>query len=578
MKIEGLCSIPANAKETGGALRRIFCSLFLVTIAAALSAVALVKADAVGAVASPRVNQGLAAGSALPATSIVVINTNDNGPGSLRDALAVANDGDTIDATGVSGTILLTSGHLNVDKDVTISGPGANHLAVDGNGQNRVFYVSLGKTVTIDGLTVENGYSDYGAGIYSLRAVLTVSNCIISGNSGGGISNDEGTLTVSNCTISGNSGGGISSGAGPSGVATLTITDSTISGNSASYGGGILNAGSGYAALTVTNSTISGNSANYGGGILNTAAGSQGGSATVTLSNSTLSDNMAVGDGGGICNRSGHGASVSLSVENSTISNNLASGNGGGIYNAALQTIAGARLVVTNTTISGNSANGNGGGIYNSNNGGAAALVLGSAILKAGNLGENIFNAGGTVSSHGYNVSSYDGGGYLTGAGDQINTDPLIDALQDNGGPTFTHAVFPGSPAIDAGDPNFTPPPLYDQRGPGFARVANSRIDIGSFEVQAGPTPTPTPCSSWTPAAPVPYNAGGMFAASDGTYVYTGAGGILTLATTTYYGMTRRMALGHHWLLRLTSTHCLRQCILKGSSITWAAFLATFPK
>jgi hypothetical protein len=67
----------------------------------------------------------------------------------------------------------------------------------------------------------------------------------------------------------------------------------------------------------------------------------------------------------------------------------------------------------------------------------------------------------------------------------------MLGPLQNNGGPTFTHALSPGSPAIDTGDPNFTPPPFYDQRGPGFERAFNGRIDIGSFEAQ--PTPTPTP-------------------------------------------------------------------------------------
>jgi len=73
--------------------------------------------------------------------------------------------------------------------------------------------------------------------------------------------------------------------------------------------------------------------------------------------------------------------------------------------------------------------------------------------------------------------------------------------LQDNGGPTQTHALLPGSPAIDAGDPSFVPPPWYDQRGPNFYRLRNDRIDIGSFEVQEGPavTPTPTPRPAPTP-------------------------------------------------------------------------------
>ena len=105
----------------------------------------------------------------------------------------------------------------------------------------------------------------------------------------------------------------------------------------------------------------------------------------------------------------------------------------------------------------------------------------------------------GTVTSYGYNVSSDDGGGYLNGPGDQINTDPLLGPLQDNGGPTFTHALLPGSPAINAGDPNFVGPPDYDQRGPGFDRVRGGRIDVGSFEVQKPPSPTPTPTVTPTP-------------------------------------------------------------------------------
>ena len=75
----------------------------------------------------------------LPANIILVTNTDDSGPGSLRDALAIANDGDTIDATGVSGTILLTSGELQIFDNVTINGPGAESLAVDGNATFRVF-------------------------------------------------------------------------------------------------------------------------------------------------------------------------------------------------------------------------------------------------------------------------------------------------------------------------------------------------------------------------------------------------------------------------------------------------------
>ena len=128
-------------------------------------------------------------------------------------------------------------------------------------------------------------------------------------------------------------------------------------------------------------------------------------------------------------------------------------------------------------------------------------LLIGNTVLKTGFLGVNIVNTGNGA-SEGYNLSSDDGGGFLTGPGDQINTDPLLGPLQNNGGLTFTHELLPGSAAIDAGDPSFTPPPLYDQRGPGFDRVVNGRIDIGSFEVQSGsPTPTPSPSPTPTPTA-----------------------------------------------------------------------------
>jgi predicted outer membrane repeat protein len=228
----------------------------------------------------------------------------------------------------------------------------------------------------------------------------------------------------------------------------------------------------------VTDSTISGNSANTpfpdgdsGGGIY--------GSGPVTVENTTISGNSAVTSGGGI-----YGGNIEVS--NSTISGNSAGISGGGIYNIPFYS-----LNVANSTISGNSAP-SGGGIYN-----GASMGISNTILNAGASGENIFNNGGTVTSHGYNLSSDNGGGYLTGPGDQINTDPLLGPLQDNGGPTFTHALLSGSAAIDAGDPNFSPPPFTDQRG--CPRVSNGRIDIGSFERQplgrscVTPRPRPTP-------------------------------------------------------------------------------------
>jgi hypothetical protein len=155
-------------------------------------------------------------------------------------------------------------------------------------------------------------------------------------------------------------------------------------------------------------------------------------------------------------------------------------------------------MAITDSTVTGNSAN-VGGGIYNS-----GPFETGNTIFNAGTSGENILNDGGMVTSDGYNLSSDNGGGYLNGPGDQINTDPLLGPLQDNGVPTFTHALLPGSPAIDAGDPTFMPPPSHDQRGPCFRRVFNRRIDIGSFEAQPPPPcsiprPRPTPAPRPTP-------------------------------------------------------------------------------
>src|SRR6266567_736358 len=99
------------------------------------------------------------------ATTIIVSNTNDNGPGSFRQALADANDGDTIDATGISGVITLITGQLLVDKSVTINGAGAGMLAVDGNATSRVFQIATGETVSIDGLTIRNGQGNFGGAI-----------------------------------------------------------------------------------------------------------------------------------------------------------------------------------------------------------------------------------------------------------------------------------------------------------------------------------------------------------------------------------------------------------------------------
>jgi hypothetical protein len=177
------------------------------------------------------------------ANMITVTNTNDSGPGSLRQALVDANGGDTI-TFAVTGTIGLTSAELVIDKPITVSGPGADVLAVSriSNAQFRIFHVTQSSlTVNIEGLTISgaDAHFDYGGGILNDQATLILTNCSVVDNiaysGGGGIySNDGGSVTIVNSIISGNhaAGGKYPYGGGVAG-GSLTIINSTISGNSA---------------------------------------------------------------------------------------------------------------------------------------------------------------------------------------------------------------------------------------------------------------------------------------------------------------------------------------------------------
>ena len=361
---------------------------------------------------------------------------------------------------------------------------------------NNGAYGSATLTVANSTFSSNSGGGISSGGAYG-NATLTVTNSTLSNNwaddgSGGGICNGgaygTATLMVANCILSGNSayngGGGIANWGVNSGSATLVVANSTLSNNtSAYYGGAIYNCGGdGSATLWITNSTLSGNSTFYGnGGCIYNNGGA--GSATLTVANSTLSGNSADdGSGVGIYNDGAYSGTATLVVANSTLSGNSAYDSGGGIYNDGY--IRGsATLVVANSTLSGNSAYYGGVGIYNySAYSSIATLEISGTILNNGIWGQNIYNYSGTVTSLGYNLSSDDGGGFLTATGDRVNTDPMLGPLADNGGPTWTHALLTGSPAIGAGDPSFTPPPEFDQRGPGFPRVVGARIDIGAFE------------------------------------------------------------------------------------------------
>jgi hypothetical protein len=275
----------------------------------------------------------------VPST-LTVQNNLDSGAGSLRAAIAAAHIRDTIVfAPSLDGqTITLTSGELFIKQDVTIAGPGADQLTISGNHASRVFELSstTKPQVTLSGMTISNGVgvlaagsSDsndgYGGAILNF-GTLTISNCILSGNSagsGGAIINNnpgktKGVLTVIGSTLTGNTahvGGAITS------YGTLTVSASTLSHNSAlSAGGGIYNFGT----ATVSATTLSDNSAPNGGGIY--------GGVTLTLSGCTLSGNSALpvrggpGQGGGIAITAG-----TLTLSGCTLTGNSATDAGGGI-------------------------------------------------------------------------------------------------------------------------------------------------------------------------------------------------------------------------------------------------------
>lgn len=364
------------------------------------------------------------------AATIAVTSTADSGPGTLRDALASAPNGDTIDLTGISGTILLTSSQLVVTNSVTIVGPGNDTVKIDGNATNRVFYVGSNTTATVTSLTITQGYADDGGGVYNDHATLTVTNCNLTSNlaplRGGGVYN-SGTLTVVGSTLSGNSGGGAIGGGLPSyggggihssGILTVkasaltsnwasygggvnivagtaTISASALNGNSAIDGGGICSVGG---AVTMIGSVVNGSSADdFGGGILNSY------DAMLSVSGSTINSNTAGQDGGGVCNTTG------LIVTNCVLSGNLAYRGSGGIMNSG-------NLTVLASALTGNSAGLGGGGIGNS-----GTLAVSASVLScnwAQEVGGGIYNGGnGAVSNSTFsgNSAGIQGGGIYSG-------------------------------------------------------------------------------------------------------------------------------------------------------------------
>jgi hypothetical protein len=509
-------------------------------------------------------------GSAGHSATNTVTSLADNGAGSLRQIIANSVPGDFI-KFGVTGTIALTTGELTVSNDLTFIGPGAEALAISGNHLSRVFTITSDVTVTMSSLSLINGrasdFSQPGGGILN-EGILTVSNCILSGNAaadgdwsggsggdGGGIYNvgalvlvssriignasgrgwmqdtisanggsggglfNSGTCLVSGCTFesnftgcggdgvyggwAGSVGGAGGHGGGIYSQTLIELVDCTLRNNYCGGGGkggdaGVFsmdggNGGSGgavYAAgdLIMNGCTIAANHAGAGGdgGYANSGFLGQGGSG---------------GSGGGISS-SFPGWTGNLFLTNCTLTANCAGdggydplarsigGSGGGIYACWSNHILVSCTIVSNYI--------GFGGVYGRDGmgGGICFDVVTAPIfvndMVAQNVGPRFWLLGagpdilGSVTSFGHNlIGATNGAAGFTMPGDLAGSldqplDPKVGPLADNGGPTWTMALLPGSPAIDAGTPLGAP--AADQRG--IARPQGPGVDIGAFEYQ----------------------------------------------------------------------------------------------
>lgn len=425
----------------------------------------------------------------IVAATFTVTNLSNSGAGSLRQAITDANaatGSDTIAfQSGLSGTITLTGGQLTITDNLVVNGPGAGILAINGNNASRVFEIASGKTVTLNGLTLRNGYNAshggaiYNAGLLIINGSVLTDNragTISSGNVGGAISNG-GSLEIHYSTLSNNVatyGGCIDNGQNP--PSPLTITQSAFSNNSAYEGGCLYN--SSPLTVTITGSTFSGNrSGRDGAGIFNAES-----AGALNIESSVFFDNTAAGSGGGVYNR------ATLVVKNSTLSGNAATTNDGG----ALWTGGNSYLTVSQSTITGNSAVVSGGGLwlYGAQTTISNSIVSGNLAPLGKEIRQDNSTAGGVFTSLGYNLIGENGSSGVSGVtlatSDRILAGPVSSALgplSNNGGPTLTHLLVTGSRAIDSGSNALIPTGIAtDQRGAGFPRIVGSTVDIGAVE------------------------------------------------------------------------------------------------
>ena len=360
-----------------------------------------------------------------PPTEVVVTSLDDSGPGSLREALSLIADGGTIrfDPSLSGGTIVLTSGQLTISSGVTVDASAVAPLTISAGGASRVLEVGAGVVVDINDVVIRDGVAaPQGGGILN-RGVLSLDRVIVTDNtenSAGPASFDLG-------------GGGIYN----ADSSTLNLTDSTVSDNTSinQPGGGIY--GFFNSTVNISRSTISGNLAGDVAGGLRSLG-------NVNVVNSTFSGNTSTAwHGGGIFHTDG-----TLIVTNSTFAENIApAGTASGIVVATFGAPASATL--TNNVLEGN------GGAF------ACAIEGGGAA---------------TITSGGGNVIG--DGSCNPGADDLSLSDAILGPLADNGGPTLTHALGAGSPAIDAAIAGACP--ATDQRG--VSRPSGAGCDTGAVE------------------------------------------------------------------------------------------------
>ena len=425
-------------------------------------------------------------GAPALAATFTVTTTDDGGQGSLRDALAQARSGDTI-SVAANGTIALTSGPLFVRQNVTIVGPGRAALAISSGGAFRVFAVGDAGPVTaaISGMTIRDGSSDYGGGIWN-RGTLSLADVVLSANSAsffGGAIYNAGSLTLRNSSISGNTAvyraGGIFSASG----SALTIISSTFSSNASRVGGAIDNNDG---AVSIADSTFVSNSARQSGAGAGGAIHNGGLAGSVTVNGSLIARNWTDGDGGAIYHGSG-----SLTISRSTLASNWSECAIGGCVGGGGVVSNSAPVFVNDSTLYANVT------LARPYLGGNLVAFYGTTTVRHSILAGSGYNCRSylatAIVSEGYNLSDDDTCvGSLTSVGDFNGVPAGLNPLgvRDNGGLTETIALLPTSPAIDAVPPDACTDsagdPVYDQRG--VSRPQSGGCDIGAFEVVFIPT------------------------------------------------------------------------------------------